>query len=169
MRPTKLLQEIRKMRFEETYEGWTAGRLTQSEAARVLGICERSFRRYLVCYEANGLQCRLWFCGEVSNTEIESSPNISAWRRHTSHTPPINQPSRLRANLSTRPQSLRPTSQNPAWHCPANFLSGTPSRCNGFPGFNIRNLARSGVPCANGVLGQCCLLARCDANTDSRR
>jgi hypothetical protein len=29
MRRTKLLQEIRKMRFEEAYEGWEAGRLTQ--------------------------------------------------------------------------------------------------------------------------------------------
>ena len=37
MRPTKLLQEIRKMRFEEAYVGWTAGRLTQAEAALILG------------------------------------------------------------------------------------------------------------------------------------
>ena len=29
MRRTELLQEIRKMRFEEAYEGWNAGRLTQ--------------------------------------------------------------------------------------------------------------------------------------------
>ena len=32
MRRTELLQEIRKMRFEEAYEGWNAGRLTQAEA-----------------------------------------------------------------------------------------------------------------------------------------
>ncbi|MDR2614360.1 MAG: helix-turn-helix domain-containing protein, partial [Candidatus Accumulibacter sp.] len=44
------------MRFEEVYEGWNAGRLTQEEAARVLGVCERSFRRYLVRYEAEGLE-----------------------------------------------------------------------------------------------------------------
>lgn len=56
MKPTKLLQEIRKMRFEEAHEGWTAGRLTQGEAARILGICERSFRRYLGRYEADGLE-----------------------------------------------------------------------------------------------------------------
>ena len=56
MRPRQLLQEIRKMRFEEAYEGWTGGRLTQAEAARILGICERSFRRYLGRYEANGMQ-----------------------------------------------------------------------------------------------------------------
>ena len=43
------------MRFEEAYEGWNAGRLTQIEAAQILGMCERSFRRYLVRYEAEGL------------------------------------------------------------------------------------------------------------------
>ena len=55
MRPAELLQEIRKMRFEEAYEGWNAGRLTQFEAARLLGVCERSFRRYRVRFEADGL------------------------------------------------------------------------------------------------------------------
>lgn len=55
MKPTQVLQEIRKMRFEEAYEGWNEGRLTQAEAARILGVCERSFRRYMVSYEADGL------------------------------------------------------------------------------------------------------------------
>ncbi len=54
MKRTEVLQEIRKMRFEEAYEGWNAGRLTQTEAAQVLGMCERSFRRYLARYEAEG-------------------------------------------------------------------------------------------------------------------
>jgi len=56
MKRTELLQEIRKMRFEEAYESWNAGRLTQAEAAQILGMCERSFRRYLVRYEAEGLE-----------------------------------------------------------------------------------------------------------------
>jgi transposase len=56
MKPTKVLQEIRKMRFEEAYEGWNAGRLTQAEAARILGVCERSFRRYIWRYEEEGLE-----------------------------------------------------------------------------------------------------------------
>jgi len=43
------------MRFEEAYEGWNEGRLTQAEAALILGVCERSFRRYMVRYEADGL------------------------------------------------------------------------------------------------------------------
>jgi hypothetical protein len=43
------------MRFEEAYAGWQAGRLRQEEAARLLGVCERSFRRYIDRYEEAGL------------------------------------------------------------------------------------------------------------------
>lgn len=56
MRRTELLQEIRKIRFKEAYEGWHAGKLTQTEAARLLGMCDRSFRRYLARYEEFDLQ-----------------------------------------------------------------------------------------------------------------
>ena len=56
MRRTELMQEIRKMRFEEAYEGWTERRLTQEEAARLLGVCSRSFRRYIDRYEESGLE-----------------------------------------------------------------------------------------------------------------
>lgn len=56
MTRTELLQEIRKMRFEEAYEGWQGGRLRQEEAARLLGVCERTFRRYMDRYEEEGLQ-----------------------------------------------------------------------------------------------------------------
>ena len=44
------------MRFEEAYEGWEKGRLTQEEAARLLGVCERTYRRYLVRYEEQGME-----------------------------------------------------------------------------------------------------------------
>ena len=44
------------MRFEEAYEGWNEERLTQGEAARLLGVCERSFRRYVVRFEVDGLE-----------------------------------------------------------------------------------------------------------------
>ncbi len=47
MRRTELLQELRKMRFEEAYGGWQHGRLTQMEAASLLGVSDRTFRRYL--------------------------------------------------------------------------------------------------------------------------
>jgi len=56
MKPTKLRQEIRKMRFEEAYYGWTERRLTQREAARMLGVCDRTFRRHINRYEENGLE-----------------------------------------------------------------------------------------------------------------
>lgn len=55
MKRTVLQQEIRIMRFEETYSLWTEGRLTQEEAARILGVHERSFRRHIDRYRENGL------------------------------------------------------------------------------------------------------------------
>jgi transposase len=55
MRRTELLQELRKMRFEEVYDAWGAGRLNQEEAARILGVCGRTFRRYVGRYEEEGL------------------------------------------------------------------------------------------------------------------
>ena len=54
MKRTMLREEVRKMRFEEAYEGWNQGRLSQEEAAWLLGMCARSFRRYLARYEAAG-------------------------------------------------------------------------------------------------------------------
>jgi hypothetical protein len=51
----RYVQENRKMRFQEAYEGWSLGRLTQAEAALLLGQCERSFRRHIERYQADGL------------------------------------------------------------------------------------------------------------------
>jgi transposase len=51
-----MLQEIRKMRFEEVYFGWSESRLTQEEAAVILGVCDRTFRRYIDRYEERGLE-----------------------------------------------------------------------------------------------------------------
>jgi len=56
MKRSEVLQEVRKMRFEEAYGGWKRGRLTQQEAAGLLGVCERTFRRYLFRYEEEGMQ-----------------------------------------------------------------------------------------------------------------
>jgi transposase len=44
------------MRFESVYDDWQARKLTQVEAAQLLGVCERTFRRYIDKYEANGLE-----------------------------------------------------------------------------------------------------------------
>ncbi|MDE0145359.1 MAG: helix-turn-helix domain-containing protein [Nitrospira sp.] len=54
MRRTAWLQEIRMTRFEEAFFGWTESRLTQEEAARVLGVCTRTFRRWSERYEEAG-------------------------------------------------------------------------------------------------------------------
>ena len=43
------------MRFEEAYRGWTARRLTQEDAAQLLGVCARTCRRYIDRYEDAGL------------------------------------------------------------------------------------------------------------------
>lgn len=55
MRRTEWLQETRLMRFEDAYTGWRSGRLTQEQAAELLGVCGRSFRRYIDRYEDEGL------------------------------------------------------------------------------------------------------------------
>jgi transposase len=44
------------MRFEELYGGWQKGRLSQEEAAQILGVCDRTFRRQICRYEENGLE-----------------------------------------------------------------------------------------------------------------
>ena len=56
MRRTEMLQEIRKMRFEEVSLGWSESRLSQEEAARVLGVYDRTFRRYMNRYEEMGVE-----------------------------------------------------------------------------------------------------------------
>lgn len=55
MKRTEVLQEVRKMRFEEAYYGWQEGRLSQQEASVLLGVCDRSFRRYRDRYESCGM------------------------------------------------------------------------------------------------------------------
>ena len=52
----RYMQENRKMRFQEAFDGWSQGRLTQAEAALLLGQCERSFRRHIERFEADGLE-----------------------------------------------------------------------------------------------------------------
>ena len=51
----KWLQETRMRRFEEAFDGWTEKRLTQEEAARLPGVCARTFRRHVDRYHEDGL------------------------------------------------------------------------------------------------------------------
>lgn len=43
------------MRFEEAYTGWQEKRLTQEDAGRLLGVSERTFRRQIARFEAEGM------------------------------------------------------------------------------------------------------------------
>lgn len=52
----RVLQEIRTMRFEEIYERWGESRLTQEQAAQILGVSERQFRRQCRRYESEGVE-----------------------------------------------------------------------------------------------------------------
>ena len=44
------------MRFEEAYDGYRNKRLSQSEAALLLGVCDRTFRRFYSWYRREGSQ-----------------------------------------------------------------------------------------------------------------
>jgi transposase len=56
MRPAEWLQEVRMKRFEEAYDGWIEKRLSQEEAARILGVSDRTFRRYVERYDDGGME-----------------------------------------------------------------------------------------------------------------
>jgi len=56
MRPAEWLQEVRMKRFREVYGGWRERRLSQEEAARILGVSDRTFRRYVERYDDGGLE-----------------------------------------------------------------------------------------------------------------
>ena len=44
------------MMFEDVYTVWTERRLTQEEAAQLLGVCPRTFRRWSARYEEDGIE-----------------------------------------------------------------------------------------------------------------
>ena len=54
MRWTEQIQGLRLMKFEEVYGRTHRGGLSQAEAAEVLGVSERTFRRWRDRYEAEG-------------------------------------------------------------------------------------------------------------------
>ena len=56
MRRTEVLQGLRRMKFEDVYGRWQQRRLSQSEAAEILGMSERTFRRWRERYQAEGLE-----------------------------------------------------------------------------------------------------------------
>ncbi len=51
-----VLQEVRQMRFEELYARQHRRDLTMGEAAEMLGVTERTFRRWRDRYAADGME-----------------------------------------------------------------------------------------------------------------
>lgn len=51
-----VLQEVRQMRFEELYARRQRRELTMAEAAEMLGVTARTFRRWRDRYEADGAE-----------------------------------------------------------------------------------------------------------------
>ena len=49
------LQEIRIMKFKRVYTGWKTKTMTQDQAAEILGVSARTFRRYIDRYTDDGL------------------------------------------------------------------------------------------------------------------
>jgi len=83
MRRIEVLQGIRKMRFEEIYRRWDKGRLTQEEAAELLGVCDRTLLSGETPLPAQGHRIR--FPLHVSWTSSEhfvqyGSGSIREWR-----------------------------------------------------------------------------------------
>ena len=59
MTRTRVLQEVRQMRFEELYERRQQRILTMAEAGEMRGVTERTFRRGRGRYHAEGARgCR---------------------------------------------------------------------------------------------------------------
>ena len=48
-------EERRGMLFEDAYDFWVSGRLTQEQAAGLLGVSDRTFRRWSDRYEDGGV------------------------------------------------------------------------------------------------------------------
>ena len=55
MKRAEWLQETRKMRFKEAYDGWQSGRWIHEKAPLLLGVCERTFGRHIDRFEDEGL------------------------------------------------------------------------------------------------------------------
>ena len=66
MSRTKVLQEVRQMRFAELYERRQRRELTMAEAAEILGATERTFRRWSGRYDTDGVERDCTIGGSVA-------------------------------------------------------------------------------------------------------
>jgi len=55
MKNTTMEQELKRMKFEIAQKEWINGKINQQEAAYLLGVSDRTFRRYLRAFEEEGL------------------------------------------------------------------------------------------------------------------
>ena len=69
MTRARILQEVRQMRFEELYERRQRRDVTMAEEAEMLGVTERTFRRWSGRYDAEGGR---GVAGSASRTPIRA-------------------------------------------------------------------------------------------------
>jgi hypothetical protein len=72
MKRANVLQDVRQMRIEELYARRQQRTVTMTKAAEILGVTERTFRRWGVCYDAEG-------AGSAARTPIKEVP-LAAYR-----------------------------------------------------------------------------------------
>ena len=78
MNRTKLLQKIRTMQFEQMYQRWKNKELRQEDAAQILNMSERTFRRYVLRYEKDGREGLLDKRTERSSPRRASAEEVEA-------------------------------------------------------------------------------------------
>ena len=54
MKRTEVLNGVRMLKFRDVFGRWEKGRLSESEAAELLGVTERTFRRWRRRYGEEG-------------------------------------------------------------------------------------------------------------------
>ena len=99
MRRTERVQGLGLMKFEEIYGRTRRGALAQSEAAEILGVSERTFRRWRDRYEAEGAEGlydrrggpRRGGCRRT----VVRNPRLALWKAAAKHRlPPARKPPR---------------------------------------------------------------------------
>ena len=77
MRPTEVLQGLRRMKFEDVYGRWQERQLSQTEAAEILGMSERTFRRWRDRYDEAGLDGLTAEPGRIQSRTRRASTGLS--------------------------------------------------------------------------------------------
>ena len=103
MRLTEARQGVRMLKFMDVFGRWDAASLNQLEAAELLGVGERTFRRWCRRYEEEGeaglLDRRIGKvsgrrvpvdrCEEVGRLYRTRYQGFTAWRRQRQHAQPV--------------------------------------------------------------------------------